>query len=78
MSDIDLFEEYNKQPPDLSKICDTYLTKLENGEEDSYKVCEEFLASVEEIGYTFEYGLDGSPHGLKKADIQKKRKLKLS
>lgn len=30
-----------------------------------YDVCREFLAAVEAIGYTFDYGLDGIPYGLR-------------
>ena len=31
-----------------------------------YKQCEAFLKEVQALGYTFEYGLDAEPYGLRK------------
>jgi hypothetical protein len=31
-----------------------------------YDILEQLLAELEEIGYTFEYGLDGEPYDLRK------------
>jgi len=61
----DLIEYDTEQPKELKTICDKWLQKMdENGLE--YKECEEFKKECEEIGYTFEYGLDAEPFNLHK------------
>ena len=62
--EIDLFEYYNEQPEKLSKITNKWLIKYENGEVD-YIGTENFLKEVQEIGYTFNYGLDNEPYFLR-------------
>jgi hypothetical protein len=58
-----LFENYENQPKNLSKIVNKYLPKYEQGFAD-YKTTKEFLKEVEKIGYTFKYGLDNTPFNL--------------
>lgn len=61
MEGVDLFEDYEDQPQEVSAI----LSKYEL-EDNDYDVLEELLAELKEIGYTFEYGLDGEPYDLRK------------
>jgi hypothetical protein len=58
---VDLFEDYEDQPEEVSVI----LSKYEL-EDNDYDILEQLLAELEEIGYTFEYGLDGEPYDLRK------------
>ena len=58
---MDLFENYDQQPKILSDILNQY--DLENM---TYKNCKEMLQKVNEIGYTFEYGLDAQPFNIQK------------
>jgi hypothetical protein len=37
-----------------------------NDEIDTYKELSRILSEVEKLGYTFEYGLDAEPYGLRK------------
>ena len=60
----DLFENYEKQPKELSEIVDFYMNKFEEGDYD-YQDSQNFLKEVEAIGYTFDYGLDNEPYGLR-------------
>jgi hypothetical protein len=61
---MDLFENYNAQPPTLRKVCDFYSDLMEE-QGYTYTRCEEFLKQVEKLGYTFEYGLDAMPCNLR-------------
>jgi len=58
----DLFENYEQQPDELQRITDRFSVL---DDDDPYDVCREFLAAVEAIGYTFDYGLDGIPYDLR-------------
>jgi len=60
----DLFENYEKQPKKLAEIVDFYMNKFEEGDYD-YQDSQNFLKEVEAIGYTFDYGLDNEPYGLR-------------
>lgn len=59
----DLFEYPELIPENIQAIMDS-------ADEDkcSYKECERMLGEMNELGYTFEYGLDGEPHNLSKMD----------
>jgi len=61
MEGVDLFEDYENQPEEVSAI----LSKYEL-EDNDYDVLEQLLAELKDIGYTFEYGLDGEPYDLRK------------
>jgi hypothetical protein len=61
---VDLFEEYEQQPPEVRVIYDKYQDKIIDGDFD-YSDSAEFLKEMESIGYTFEYGLDNEPYGLR-------------
>jgi hypothetical protein len=61
---VDLFEEYEQQPPQVGAIYDKYEQKIIDGDFD-YSDSAEFLKEMKAIGYTFEYGLDNEPYGLR-------------
>ena len=63
--EIDLFEDYEKQPKELSEIVETYQERYADGDMD-YESTKEFLGKVNAIGYTFDSGLDNEPFGLRK------------
>lgn len=57
----DLFEHLEELPSDVLLV----ISKYEEGE-GSYEICKSLLAELESLGYTFDYGLDGIPHNLRK------------
>jgi hypothetical protein len=66
---VDLFEEYEQQPDEVRAIYDKYQDKIIDGDFD-YSDSAEFLKEMESIGYTFEYGLDNEPYGLRPKGVQ--------
>jgi hypothetical protein len=64
---IDLFEDYENIPPSVQAI----IYKYEN-EENEYSTLEKMLKEVEAEGYTFDYGLDAEPYGLRKIGVELK------
>lgn len=60
----DLFEYYDEQPQELAEIVDFYMAKFNDGDYD-YVDSKNFLKEVNAIGYTFDYGLDNTPYGLR-------------
>lgn len=64
-SEIDLFEHYEQCPADVREIAFDYAEQLERGDRCPYEICKEFLQDMESLGFTFEYGLDGVPYGLR-------------
>lgn len=63
--DVDLFEHYQKLPPKARDIVDRYMEKYEEGDYN-YSDSKKFLEEMENVGYTFEYGLDNEPYDLRK------------
>jgi len=61
---LDLFEYPGHWSAELTAVVMKYGEKLENG--DPYLVCREFEEAVNEIGYTFDWYLDGEPYHLRK------------
>ncbi|WP_159479806.1 hypothetical protein [Chryseobacterium sp. 18068] len=61
---IDLFENYEFVPEELSSIFNEFMD-LESNEGLDYKDCEAFLQKCESLGYTFEYELDAEPFNLR-------------
>lgn len=55
----DLFETPDIIPKDVLDILTTF-------EDNTYEECERIKNELEQIGYTFEYGLDAEPFNLKK------------
>lgn len=59
-----LFEKYELQPAELKAIIEEWEERMIDGM--NYNTCEQMLKEVEAIGYTFDYGLDAEPYGLRK------------
>mgnify|MGYP000654553496 CR=1 FL=1 len=62
--EIDLFEDYEKQPKELAEIVEVYEERYADGDMD-YESTKEFLDKVNAIGYTFDAGLDNEPYNLR-------------
>jgi len=61
---VDLFEHFDNMPKKLSSIVNKYM------ETEDYQDTEAFLNEVESIGYTFDYGLDNEPFGLRPIGVK--------
>ena len=60
----DLFETPELLPTELQELFGQYEEQMCNG--FSYQEAAELLFRTENLGYTFEYGLDAEPFNLKK------------
>lgn len=67
-NEIDMFEEPDLWPDELKAVIDQY--DLDSSDVDPYIVCRELLVAVEDVGFTFHYGLDGTPFQLKPMEKQ--------
>lgn len=63
----DLFETPELIPANVLEVIARYEYALENG--DAYIACRDMLAELEQIGFTFEYGLDGIPFDLMQLEV---------
>ena len=59
----DLFETIETLPLCIQNVLGSF-----EREGYDYETCAKYLAILESKGYTFEYGLDGTPFGLNKID----------
>jgi hypothetical protein len=59
--DFDLFEDFDNLPQDVQDLFFEY-----EESDDTYDRNQEMLNRLEPLGYTFDYGLDATPFGLKK------------
>jgi hypothetical protein len=59
---IDLFEDYENIPPQVQEILDNYSEGIEDG---NYKDLQDAKNDLEEIGYTFDFYLDGTAYDLR-------------
>jgi len=59
----DLFENYESLPEEVQEVLSKYAL-----EDETYENMENMLAELQPLGYTFEYGLDATPYGLKKME----------
>lgn len=64
VEEIDYFEEYEKLPKDVREVLDKYNW----GEDADYPVLEKMRKEVNQLGWDFDYYLDGVPYDLKKMD----------
>ncbi len=64
----DLFETPNKIPKKVREILDMY--QEEKGDDMDYEDTESMLKEVEAVGYTFDYGLDNVPMGLRPKGVK--------
>jgi hypothetical protein len=58
---MDLFEQYENLPEPVKEVLNSY-----NEDVDAYIECKRLLTEVEKLGYTFDYGLCGTPINLRK------------
>ena len=65
---LDLFENQDEMPFKLKAILDKY--EDEYGEDISYQALLDMQKDVEEVGYTFDFGLDSSPYGLRPMGVE--------
>jgi len=63
---VDLFEDYQKIPPNVQKILDYYSESFEDG---SYEGLTKAHKELDKIGYTFEFYLDGQAYGLRRSNV---------
>ena len=64
----DLFDRYELQPKKLKIILDKYTDKLSDGM--SYGELNKLTKELNKIGYTFDFGLDASPYGLRPVNVK--------
>jgi len=62
---IDLFEDYENIPANVKSILDEYEL-----EESDYDTLLELQNRLEDIGYTFEFGLDAEPFALRPSNVK--------
>ena len=67
--------EYEDFSPKMQALCDKW-EEVYNDKGLDYKDCKKFLEEAEEIGYTFEYGLDAEPFNFQVEDILLNKDLK--
>ena len=60
---MDLFEDYENLPKEVSKVYWKY-NYLAASDGLTYDTCADYLAEMNALGYTFEYGLDAEPFNL--------------
>jgi len=58
--DEDMFNDWENIPPDVMAILDKY-----SEEDQSYQILQSLQDELEAIGYTFDWGLDAEPYGLR-------------
>jgi len=58
---VDLFEDYDDQPAEVSAILEKY-----DLDDANYETLKELNDELKSVGYTFEYGLDGYAYDLRK------------
>jgi hypothetical protein len=64
---VDLFEYYDLVPANVEKVLDRYSEAFEDGD---YQRLEEAQSELENIGYTFEFGLDGQAYALRPIGVK--------
>ena len=65
----DLFVDFDSQPEELRAITEKY-GEMYMSDSMDYSDTRDFLDEVEAIGYTFNYGLDSEPYGLRKKGVK--------
>ena len=66
----DLFEHYERLPDNVQELYFSWGDRLSDGAE--YEDLKQMLLEFEELGYTFDYGLDAEPYDLRAIDNVKK------
>jgi hypothetical protein len=63
---VDLFEDYENIPSNVKSILDKYSDDFGgDGSDMDYNNTGDMLQDVQAVGYTFDYGLDNEPYGLR-------------
>jgi hypothetical protein len=62
----DLFFDEQKMPKEVAALIDAY---ADNYDDNDYMDTHKLHDNIEKLGYTFEYGLDNQPYGLRKIGI---------
>ena len=62
---IDLFEDYDNIPDKVNNILEKY-----DMEDQDYESLEAIKKRVEKVGYTFDFGLDAQPYGLRPVNVK--------
>jgi hypothetical protein len=62
----DLFEHYERLPDNVQELYFSWGDRLADGAE--YEDLKQMLSEFEELGYTFDYGLDAEPYDLRAID----------
>ena len=60
-----LFENYKEQTEQLKVLVEGYFSKALRHYDDTV----EFLHKIEQIGFTFDWGLDNEPYGLRPIEV---------
>ena len=64
----DLIDGFENTPEELKEVMEKWQQKIENGLD--YNDCANFQKECEDLGYTFDYGLDSVPFDLRKIDLK--------
>ncbi|MCT4329551.1 JAB domain-containing protein [Elizabethkingia meningoseptica] len=64
----DIIDGFENIPEELEVVMEKWQQKIENGLD--YEDCANFQKDCEDIGYTFDYGLDSVPFDLRKIDLK--------
>ncbi|HCD9233380.1 TPA: JAB domain-containing protein [Elizabethkingia anophelis] len=64
----DIIDGFENIPEELEVVMEKWQQKIENGLD--YKDCANFQKDCEDLGYTFDYGLDSVPFDLRKIDLK--------
>ena len=62
--EVDGFEDSENLPEDVKELLDMWSDRLSNGK-GGYDAVGEMLSDFENLGWTFDFGLDGEPYGLR-------------
>ena len=66
---IDLFVDYENIPNQVQFILDKYTDKFGGIEDMDYADMGNMLYEMNKVGYTFDYGLDNEPYGLRRNNV---------
>ncbi|MDC8027518.1 JAB domain-containing protein [Elizabethkingia anophelis] len=64
----DIIDGFENIPEELEVVMEKWQQKIENGLD--YEDCANFQKDCEDLGYTFDYGLDSVPFDLRKIDLK--------
>lgn len=64
-SSLDLFKHSEHQSKALKAITEKFSAQMAESERDGYAVLKQFHYEAQQLGYTFDYGLDSVPFNLR-------------